>query len=104
MRLIDADEVQAELREALRFAQKKDDNIYASLTTLLLDDWVAKFPTIRPIPVGHWKKYRFGNSNRVMCSNCGETACDGEHHDYNDKVKCRYKFCPNCGARMDAYE
>lgn len=43
---------------------------------------------VAPVVHGRWKRY---GRNLGECSNCGEI------------VNIRYKYCPNCGARMDGY-
>ena len=44
---------------------------------------------VAPVRHGRWKRY---GRNLGECSSCGEI------------VNIRYKFCPNCGAKMDLEE
>lgn len=55
-------------------------------------------PTIEAEPVKHgrWIKLYFGN---YKCSECG----DWWHGDDNEVVE-SFKFCPNCGAKMEEVE
>ena len=79
MRLIDAD--------ALR--QTMESNLYWGLDSdgAILDT-IDEAPTIEAAPVvhGRWKQR---GKNLGECSECGEV------------VLVRYRYCPNCGARMD---
>ena len=67
--------------------------------------WIAKrirnqeaFPAadVAPVRHGYWEFPIFANSDgeldpRVKCSECGSV----------EAAFARWKYCPNCGARMD---
>lgn len=95
MRLIDADEL--------------SKNVYAwagdEWTVELLPYWVKEdievmiesAPTVEP-KRGHWITLK---DKSLMCSACSSIAPYQEDY-YGTVVKApRYKFCSNCGAKMD---
>lgn len=43
----------------------------------------------------HWKKIHNESADSYECSECGVVFEDEKPH---------YKYCPNCGARMDGEE
>lgn len=47
---------------------------------------------VAPVVHGKWVENSFISAT---CSNCGETF------DIYDNEIIRFRFCPNCGARMD---
>lgn len=54
-------------------------------------------PVLKPVKHGSW----VGNERHTSCSICGQTYCvpDGQEGCLDMTF---YKYCPNCGARMDA--
>ena len=54
-------------------------------------DRKGKYYEYKRVQSGRWK-YIFGSKWYLECSECGEAW----HRRYID----RFKFCPNCGARM----
>lgn len=86
MRLIDADEVIRGYEELIkspymREFQERRDGAHC-IIDLCVRSNSGKDNTIDPVKHGRWM---FG-----LCSVCIEPA------------KHRYRYCPNCGARMDA--
>ena len=78
MRLVDADALAAQIR------QEPTDGMY----TEEILEVIGNQPTIEAAPVvhGRWKKR---GKNLGECSVCGEV------------VMVRYRYCPDCGAKMD---
>ena len=92
MRLIDGDAV-------LRFADAMEkENKDKYLTPYTLRYLIGKFPTldVEPVKHGEWLEWELFSSDsrwyRYACS------CCGEKYDNNTTY---WKFCPNCGAKMD---
>lgn len=51
---------------------------------------------------GEWMpENRRPKSWSFYCSECKRTAYDPQNHHSDVPKRCRYAFCPNCGARMD---
>ena len=73
--------------------------------TFALSD-IAAIPTadVRLVVKAYWIGEGDGYADGEMvydvwsCSNCGYTVDEG------DNEPPRYNFCPNCGAKMEAYE
>jgi len=84
-RLIDAD--------ALKKAFDFDDDV--ELQCAVVHYGIDNAPTVDPVKHGHWEKERIGADKIDRCSVCGGS--------YLPCIK-SYKFCPQCGARMDAEE
>ena len=102
MRLIDADALRDNL-QALAY-----DDWNQGVVTSWADaysefaDMVEEMPTIER-KTGRWiAKDKRIKSQRFFCSICGGVAYQpwrGCRYD-RSKTICRFKFCPNCGARM----
>ena len=62
--------------------------------------WVCVFEETPTERIGHWVEIDDEPHEVWECDNCG-FVIDGsgciDPYDYRDT----YKFCPNCGARMD---
>ena len=52
---------------------------------------------------GEWvEENRRPRSSQFVCSECHRTAYDPQPtRDKAWKKRCRYAYCPNCGAKMD---
>lgn len=51
---------------------------------------------------GKWmEENRRPKSSAFYCSLCKRTAYDPQNHRADVPKRCRYAYCPNCGARMD---
>lgn len=82
MRLIDADELIKSCQD--------EKGVYFSYEAAVSANTVDKAPTVDAVPVRHG---RWNNGYEVQnCSECG----------YRGKRS--YKYCPNCGAKMDGGE
>lgn len=92
VRLIDADALVKDLRENYIFTGFNE----------LLDDFASAIraqPTVDAVPVvhGRWKYDNQFHWYRACCSECGYCrVTDVEADRWNE-----WKFCPNCGAKMD---
>lgn len=79
MRLIDADELEAMVKRLIELT-----------------------PTVDPVKHGRWiEENRRPKSSLFYCSECHRTAYDIQPTRAEGWVKrCRYAYCPNCGAYM----
>lgn len=70
----------------------------------------ADFPAIDAAPTIEPKKGKWMEENRrpkswaFYCSECKRTAYDPQNHHNSLPKRCRYAFCPNCGAKMERSE
>ena len=90
MRLIDADALMIELNNT-KYAWQDYDAV---------EDALRNIPTIEAEPVryGYWENANGRPKTYIRkCSVCGKEA-------YFCGRGCSYKFCPNCGAKMDKEE
>ena len=55
---------------------------------------------------GKWvEENRRPRSSQFVCSECHRTAYDPQPtRDKAWRKRCRYAYCPNCGAKMEAQE
>ena len=60
------------------------------------------WPELEP-KLGEWvEENRRPRSSQFVCSECHRTAYDPQPtRDKAWRKRCRYAYCPNCGARMD---
>ena len=96
MRLIDADEFESYLI-----------NRYCGNDTgeEIIEDLYNQ-PTVDAVERkrGKWiEENRRPKSMMFYCSECHRTAYDPQNH-HGGRKRCRYAFCPNCGARMERSE
>lgn len=104
MRLVDADA----LVKTIESVHCKDCNNYNGVCCRACEwmdamDYIEDAPTIDAQPVKHgifvFEKGDYRNTvDGYRCTSCGET--------YHTKVPyfSEYKFCPNCGAKMDGVD
>lgn len=73
--------------------EDKQISLYGAVADFMV--MVSSIPTadVAPIIHGHWELASDGDG--AVCSHCREDFCNLIHE--TDK----FKFCPNCGARMD---
>ena len=94
MRLIDADELVRNIDEL-----SKDAGFYRPIY-----EWFSRrikdAPTIDAVPVvhGRWEEKFFTNDRQRVCSVC---HCTVRQPSYDKGETALFKYCPNCGARMD---
>ena len=109
MRLIDGDKLfnwgDCKLSDAVKYGNKTADQQHWSYSTVMMyeiADEIADAPTIDLVNHGKWLNF-INDFSTAECSKCGEIY---EVSDYKDKehfdlfCSC-YKYCPNCGAKMD---
>ena len=65
-------------------------------------DMIDEQPTVDPVKHGRWiEENRRPKSSLFYCSECHRTAYDIQPTRAEGWVKrCRYAYCPNCGAYM----
>lgn len=90
MRLIDADKLKAHYawwgNDGAEYRERKAD----------FDVIVDLQPTVEPIKHGHWK---WNKQYGTECSECGTAMFEVIGHIFSSATP---KYCPYCGARMDA--
>lgn len=95
-RLIDADRLEDVIEdECFNYISDSDFNVGIQNGLLLARDFVQEAPTIDAEPVRHGKW--IWEEDGYKCSNCS-------HKAYGNILECMdgtYKYCPNCGARMN---
>ncbi len=84
-------------------------NVYLPCDTVLaIADWIEAHRDVAPVRHGHWDvrepmpmhdiKGNLSWGNWYVCTGCGFATTAIEGHIT------QYKYCPSCGARMDAKE
>lgn len=53
---------------------------------------------VEEVKHGKWVKPHWRNS--VSCANCSICGAEAYHYDFHGVQK-TYRYCPNCGAKMD---
>ena len=88
-------------REALKDALYEADAITMKGIAI-----INQFPTadVAPVVHGEWLNFT-GDFSTAECDQCGElyevSPDEKPCEDYFGAFKQFYKFCPNCGAKMD---
>lgn len=104
MRLIDADLLKARTQVFFKNVLGEDNALYVRRNEVL--SLIDNSTTIDPVKHGRWINIH-GDCSTAECSWCGscfEVTFDKEANGaLFDGFKQFYKFCPNCGCRMDAY-
>lgn len=95
-RLIDADALNDMINRSYPMTDRIDvHNGYA-----ICQEMIKQLPTIEERKRGEWiEENRRPRSMMFYCSECHRTAYDPQNHHGGQK-RCRYAFCPNCGADM----
>ena len=90
------------MTEIMMFAgnvKPDEEDIYIKVSDAV--QLLRDLPPVNPTKVGHWieiAQYSDGN-HKIECSECESHIFDRGHaNSFN--VKNKYKYCPNCGARM----
>ena len=94
MRLIDADELQSALKKMQKWVVVKDNYHNEGYSYDQVHFAIDNAPTVDAEPVRHgvWTGKPIGGYSTVRCSVCGHAFF------YNNG---KWKYCPNCGAKMD---
>ena len=102
MRLIDADYAKAEVKKAYEMTVEtlpKIEGIIAKHSTNYALRVLGETPTIEAEPVRHgrWRNRLDEEiTKEFICS-----ECFGLVRMHANAFSCYYKYCPNCGAKMD---
>ena len=105
-RLIDVDALfnwgEHKLSDAIKYGNKDKEQQHWSYSTLMMyevSDEIDAAPTVDAVPVvhGEWIPFEeqcfFTIFDGIQCSVCGSK--------HNTELAREYKYCPNCGAKMD---
>lgn len=104
MRLIDADDIGKYLFDW--FERSRSYNPYDTSNTIYISDVlniINDMPTIEERKVGKWEEREICDKPNVIeewqsaqCSNCGLYHTTPYMYYFDN-----YKYCPNCGAKME---
>lgn len=103
MRLIDGTKLQKDIRRDLEMSVMTDD-FYKGANYVLSKVYKAKRVEAEPIRHGHWDADADGYADGELvydhwyCSECG-----WDDNGFLEE-KPNYKYCPNCGAKMEDNE
>lgn len=107
MRLIDADALEKDANEDLLSDTDTAEEVYWNDGAKSIIDLIKTAPTIDPVKHGKCTE----ESRYFHCSECGYGVMDLYEGNYSKKNEVlvfekghEWKFCPNCGARMDKQE
>ena len=96
-RLIDGNELMEWLKGKIRECVVLNAHAEAATTEEIIR-YVKHMPAVDAVPVvhGRWIYENEGMGDYSHCSECGCRVPGGRISD----LSARYKFCPNCGAKM----
>ena len=97
--LIDIDRLCDDLVKRWSIADKKKEDLIRAVMADVVTPIVVSQPTVDAVPVvhGRWEEDVYNEDSFWRCTACGFAS---EAHAAN----LLYKFCPNCGAKMDGLE
>ena len=102
MRLIDADELEAMVKRLIELTPTVDPLTHeTALDFLLWEGWLQEHDRIlteSAVKRGRWIQHGVGHENVPWGFDCSECA---EWFVIDRQYITRYRYCPNCGARMD---
>ena len=94
-RLIDADALKKLIARNVYFVQDNfDSRDYGMFWAGGIEKAIDDAPTVDAVEHGHWKEYE---------DECECTLCHSRWN-YVDNCTETFKYCPNCGAKMDEVE
>lgn len=95
-----ADAIEA-LQAEVKKAAKRNAELHAEL-----EKWVSAAEQAGEPKRGEWsEENRRPRSMQFVCSVCHRTAYDPQpSRDKAWRKRCRYLYCPNCGAKMEVQE
>lgn len=102
MRLIDADALKELIANNVYPVQDAfNDRDYGMFWTGGIEKAIDNAPTVDPVKHGHWVEQDHEDwkwSKEYRCSECGQ------YRLVTNPVGREWKYCPNCGAKMDEVE
>lgn len=97
-----------QLREAHENYEKHLNELEAQLEdrTNVAERWKDMYLTKNEPKRGEWiEENRRPRSSQFVCSECHRTAYDPQPtRDKAWRKRCRYAYCPNCGAKMEVQD
>ena len=89
---------EAAIRAALRWYVNPDGGVFNAIKANIRSN-LEQVPVVDAVPVVHarWIYESEGMGDYSHCSECGCRVDGGRISD----LSVRYKFCPNCGAKMN---
>lgn len=96
MRLIDADALREELDSILNWNTNDEYNMYSD-TMVAIDN--AHTIEAEPVRHGHWIPQYVSSRGNTDTFSCSE--CNANSYTTHMVKSCHYKYCRNCGAKMD---
>lgn len=108
MTLIDADKLKEQISVAINSMIEGDETEeelkLLGLIKATLDAAVALAPTVEAEPVihAHWIPQYVSSRGNTDTFSCSE--CNANSYTTHMVKSCHYKYCRNCGAKMDGKE
>jgi ribosomal protein L33 len=102
-RYIDADALIKKLTYDIVCLTKDGEECKQCIIDHIGKEWYAPTANVVEVRHGHWEEEnRLRRSAKFLCSVCGGLAYFVQPtRDETWKKCCPYKYCPNCGAKMD---
>ena len=102
MRLIDADALMKDLAKWIKEVDPEhppevppmEDIIVSTLMT------IEEQPTVEERKTGKWRAFKIGECDLIECTAC-KVARPREEMPARNGGKIVWKYCPDCGARME---
>lgn len=103
MKIVDVEPI---IKELYKIGYKKDESgeheFALGIDTVIYLLEQAKTVDAEPVRHGKWEKIEeYYDLSTIRCSLCHE---DWSFEVYDDIESLNYRYCPNCGAKMDLEE